>query len=323
MKALAGGHDDSQTNLQTTKDRADYVFIVGVSRSGTELARHILNRHSLVAVCPESNYLGNLLPWEGVRPTLRRRFKNWQDDEQMEGVVQFLYGDGLRRASRWREPSRLWIWLLRRMPEDDFRQRMFASDRTDRALFATVLEGYARAKGKVVKGEKTPAHSRHAATLLRWFPNGRVIHMMRDPRAIFMSELRRRRASPGSRLYRMLRPISPAFTLVLLLQTTIAWSEAAWRGRRFARLFPDRYRIVRFEDLVRDPERQVMAISEFLGVEFEPTTLEQKVVSAGTRLGEAGFDQTAASRWREGIPSWAEFWFRVTLGRQLRRFGYG
>lgn len=298
----------------TERYRAEYVFIVGVSRSGTELARHILNRHSQVAVCPESNYLGNLLPWVGVRPALRRRFRDWRDDDQMEAVVQFLY--------RWPQPNRLWTWLRRRMPEDDLMRRMLASDRTDRALFAAVLDGYAQAKGKVVKGEKTPAHSRHATTLLSWFPDGRIIHMMRDPRAIFVSELRRRRASPGRLPYRILRRLGPALALVLLLQTTIAWSEAASRGRRFARQFPDRYSIVRFEDLIAQPEQQVRAISEFLGVQFEPAMLEQRVVSGGTRQGEAGFDKDAGSRWRTSIPTWAQAWFGAALGAQLRRFGY-
>jgi hypothetical protein len=301
---------------------ADHVFVVGVSRSGTTLLRHILNRHSQVAVCPESNYLGNLLPWEGVRATLRRQFGDLRDDEQVVRLVQFLYGGGLDRSSRWRPPSRLWTWLVRQVPEEEVARRLLASDRSDRALFSLIMTAYAEAKGKPVKGEKTPAHIRQADILLAWFPAGRIVHMMRDPRAIYVSELRRRRQSPGSLPYRILRRIPGALPLVILAQVTLAWSEASWRGGRAMRRHPGRYLIVRFEDLVSRPEEEVRAISTFLGLEFEPGTLEQEVVSQGTRLGEAGFDSHAASRWRSSLPGWVDAWFRILLGGRLRRFGY-
>jgi hypothetical protein len=107
-----------------------------------------------------------------------------------------------------------------------------------------------------------------------------------------------------------------------LIETTAIWAEGAWRSARYRRAYPDRYRMVRFEDLVEHPEDELRALSAWLGVEFEPAMLEQHVVSVGARLGEMGIDADAATRWRSSIPGWADRWFRLALGRRMRALGY-
>ncbi|HXG40688.1 MAG TPA: sulfotransferase, partial [Candidatus Limnocylindrales bacterium] len=207
---------------------ASHIFVVGVSRSGTTLMRHILDRRPDVAIAPENHYLGHLLPWEGVRHKLRR-FGDLADDRNVERLVDYLYSGGLARASRLRGASRLWRWLTRHVPRDELLAALLASDRSERAIFATVLGAYAARKGARVGGEKTPAHVRYVPTLLEWFPDGRVVHLVRDPRAVFVSELRRRRKNPNSLVYRALAAIPPALALFVLVETTLAWAESVRR----------------------------------------------------------------------------------------------
>ena len=305
-----------------TVSRADHVFVVGLSRSGTTLVRHILNSHSQLAIAPESHYLGHQFPGAGVRAVLRRNFPDVTSDQAASTLVEFLYNGGLEGATRWRTPSRLWQWVQRRVPVDDLRERFLVSDRSERALFSVILAAYAEFKGKPIAGEKTPAHLYHVDTLLAWFPGGRVVQMVRDPRAIFMSELRRRRRSPGAIPYRILAFVPAALDLLLLVQTTTAWRRAVRLAHRNEGRYPDRFRVLRFEDLLADPEHEVRGLARFLGVDYEDSMLDQQVVSMGTRSGDAGFDRGAAERWRSGIPRWADSWFGSTLKTDLKRLGY-
>ena len=132
------------------------------------------------------------------------------------------------------------------------------------------MEAYADSRRRAVIGEKTPAHFRHVDTLLDWFPDARVIHMIRDPRAVYVSEVKRRTAIPDTLPYRWLARVPPAMRALILVQVARTWAEAVNHHRRNARRYPDRYRLVRFEDLVREPEQVVADLCRFLGVAFEP-----------------------------------------------------
>ena len=86
--------------------------------------------------------------------------------------------------------------------------------------------------------------------LLEWFPDGRVVHCMRDPRAIYVSELRRRAEHAVGFPYRQLAAVPALLARFVLLEVVWAWARAVHRHRQLSRRYPDRYRLVRFEDVV-------------------------------------------------------------------------
>ncbi|MEO6578878.1 MAG: sulfotransferase [Candidatus Limnocylindria bacterium] len=299
------------------------VFVVGVSRSGTTLMRRILEGSDDIAICSENHYMGHLIASEGVRQQIRRRFGDGRDDATARRIVDFIYGAGLESGTRLRGVSRQWRWTVRHVPKAAFLDRYLASDRSERALFEIVLWTYAEHAGKRIMGEKTPAHVRYVDTLIEWFPDGRVIHMLRDPRAIYISELRRRTSVATSLPYRLLRHAGPLLAGFVAVQTAVAWLESVNLFRRHRRRYPDRYLGVRFENLVESPASEVDRISRFVGVDTQPEMLDQVVVSRGHRLGETGFDAAAADRWRNELGPIVRAWFRLLLGAEMRRLGYG
>ena len=297
------------------------IFIVGVSRSGTTLMRRILDKHSRVGIATENHYLGHLLPWEGTRYYFRR-LGDLRDDASVRALVELIYSGGLQRRSRLRELSPYWRWLTSKVPRADIEAYLLASDRTERGIFEAFLRIYADRRGKAVMGEKTPAHLDYVETLLEWFPDGRVVHCMRDPRAIHVSELRRRSEHATGFPYRQLSAAPALMERFVLLQVVWAWARAVNRHRTLRRRYPERYRLVRFEDLVAAPEATLSGLCDFLGLAPEPRMLEQKVTSKGALVGAAGFDAGAADRWRERIDPGAQAALQLLLGRRLAEMGY-
>ena len=302
-------------------DTPEAIFIVGVSRSGTTLARRILDRHSRIAIATENHYLGHLLPWEGARHYFRR-VGDLRDDAAVHRLVELIYSGEMQRRSRLRELSPYWRWLTGKVPRADLEARLLASDRTERGLFEALLRVYADRRGKTIMGEKTPAHLAYVETLLEWFPDARVIHCMRDPRAVYVSELRRRREQAVSFPYRQLARVPALMAPFALGQVTWAWARAVHRHRALGRRYPGRYQPLRFEELVTAPRETVAELCAFLGVELEPRMLEQRVTSRGAMVGELGFDAGAADRWRSEIGRLAKRAIESLLGRRLAELGY-
>jgi hypothetical protein len=297
------------------------VFIVGVSRSGTTLIRRILDRHSRIAIATENHYLGHLLAWEGARRYFRR-VGDLREDGHVHDLVELIYSGGFQRRSRLRELSPYWRWLTGHVPPEDIERDLLASDRSERGVFAAFLGIYAGRRGKAIMGEKTPAHLDYVETLLEWFPDARVVHCVRDPRAIYVSELRRRREHATGFPYRQLSPFPVLFERFVLLQVAWAWARAVHRHRVLLQRFPGHYRLLRFEDLVTAPEPTLAGLCAFLGVALEPRMLEQKVTSRGALVGTAGFDAGAAGRWRDSIDPGSKRALELLLGRRLEEMGY-
>ena len=318
---VADRADAGQASAPGPATEAEAVFIVGVSRSGTTLMRKILGSHSRIAVASENHFLGHLLPWEGARVYLGRA-GDLHDDEAVRRLVDLIYSGKLQRRTWLREPSPYWRWLTHSIAPADLEARLLAGERSERGVFTALLRVYADQRRKAIMGEKTPAHVGWAATLLDWYPGARIVHMVRDPRAVYVSELRRRIEHPVSVPYRWLVHVPPLMRGFVLHEVAWAWAGAVRRHRDLSRRYPDAYRMVRFEDLVRDPETTVVGVCAFLGVPVEPRLLRQKVVSKGVQVGQAGFDAGAADRWRATIGRRSEWWLRTLLGRRLAELGY-
>lgn len=304
-----------------TAPEPEAVFIVGVSRSGTTLMRRVLDSSGRLGIATENHYLGHLLAREGARHYFQRA-GDLRDDDAVRRVVELIWSGDFQRRSRLREISPYWRWLMRTIPRGEFEARLLASDRTDRGIFGALMRTYADHTGKAVMGEKTPAHLAYVDTLLEWFPNGRVVHMLRDPRGIYVSELRRREERAVTVPYRQLVRIPPLFRTFVLQQVILVWARAADRHGVLTERYPDRYRAIRFEDLVHAPRVTLEGLFDFLGVAMEERVLRQKVTSKGSELGKPGFDAGAADRWRERITPGADRFLRMALGGRMRALGY-
>ena len=296
------------------------IFIVGASRSGTTLMRTIVERSPRIAIARENHFVGHLRESEGARFYFRR-LGDMHDDAVVRKLVDLIYSGDFQRRSRWREVSPFWRWLVANVLATDATTRLLATDRTERGIWAAFLRMYADKQGRPIMGEKTPAHLAYVDTLLEWFPDGRVVHMIRDPRGVFVSDLRRRRGKLR-KPYSWLARVPGMLSATILIQTTWVWRGAARRHPGYEKRHPSRYRLVRFEDVVRTPDETLGGLFEFLGVEAPADPTHVKVMARGFKWGEEGLDAGAADRWREQIGGLSNRWLKLFLGGYMKRFGY-
>ena len=228
-----------------------------------------------------------------------------------------------------------WPWLNKNVPKEQFRQRLIESDRSDRAIFELLMRFFAeKKKGEIspdlILGEKTPANLDYVPTLMRWFPQAKIIHTFRDPRAIYVSAVKLARASKWGWKDK-LQPLpnvfmNPAVEVSMAVYILRAWLSASSLHASYAKQYPGRYYLVRFEDFLERPETVLRDLCEFLNVPFQPNMLEDVAIIESSfneqRIVKEGIDKDVADRWKGHIHPVARVMFSTLGKRQLENFGY-
>jgi hypothetical protein len=115
-------------------------------------------------------------------------------------------------------------------------------------MFAALLRFYALSHGKKRWGEKTPQHALVAPLLCDWYPHATLIHIVRDPRDVVASL---RRMPWGNRS--------------VMLNTRL-WERCTAAAEQ-CRDLPN-YLLVRYEDLVQNPELELQRVCNAIGEEY-------------------------------------------------------
>jgi hypothetical protein len=235
------------------------VFILGVHRSGTTLVRDLLDAHPELSVLPAEGTMFTNFEWH---------LKHLRPDDWL----RFLGCEWLRRLAN--PINQQPYWLLGHSPGEgspyvDFARALMAwwplvrtrlgPHMTSWPLVAVVLAythctaGF-RTKGPLRKWvEKTPTNERFLSRLTAEFPEARLLHVIRDPAAVYASH-RRAAQNAGCRLDSGSR---------ILLQMRLSYQEAASRS---VPPISDSYMLLCYEDLLGDPVDSVHRIAAFLGI---------------------------------------------------------
>lgn len=299
---------------EKSMDRIEHIFIVGLGRTGSTLTRHILNSSDCLGIGGESHYLCDL-PRLGfqTRRSVRQRLARVGDlatDEGTKKVVDHLFTVRDRHLN-------FWNFAAKNVDREAFLRRLVAIAPTERerGLFELAMEIHAG--GRPVRGDKTPAHIFFVPQLLQWFPNSKIIHTFRDPRAIYASRKKKAEKKTG------LRRGGVAFQLASSLHVITNWRRVENRHRRYQEQFPNRYTLLKYEDLVLQPEATLERLCRFLDIPLtDPMLLQTVINSSYLPDGAAGFDVEALTRWRKHMDPLVQRWFKFWLGPELREYGY-
>jgi hypothetical protein len=157
---------------------------------------------------------------------------------------------------------------------------------------------------------KFPVFVNYIPHLMEWYPNGKIIHITRDPRALAVS----RANFWGERRLRS-RKLMMLFVIL----------QYVWTSRLHCKFNGiENYALFRYEDLLADPERTILELCDFTGIDFVPQMLYPREGQASSVTGEksSGFNRKAASHWRNLISPLEEKIITIFTRSSMKRFGY-
>jgi len=296
------------------------IFIVGPHRSGSTLW------HNLIAMCPgvmrltEPRFLSDRRH-KDFRYFLRTRANDLSRDENVDKMIELCFARngilGLDSAF-WRFEN------IAAAQDPELKEaiscRIKKSDRSLGAIARIFIEEITRFSGCDRACVKFPVDVGHIPELLAWFPDCRIMHITRDPRALAMSKTN----DPYGTAIKVLQHPRTAW-IIKKLSAWFAITQYRQSSRlhlRFRHL--NNYRLFRYEDLLAEPEKTLRDLCKFVEVEFTEDLLHPE---AGIHLHQASsltgkqkkaFDPSAAVRWQDVIPV-ADKWLITTLTKRAMK----
>jgi len=208
------------------------LFVVGMFRSGTSLLYTLLNKHPQIALMYEADLFR-------LKPYLRT----------------------LRVGRRWTSKCESWNGVFHRHGLDPSEIIVRSSDL--RIGIERVYREYARQKGAVIWGDKSPTYHDFLGRLARDFPDARFIIIWRDPLAICRSVMH---AAQKSRWFG-----KTGMNHRVLMGYRVLKGECDRLVDKGARIYQ-----LQYEELVRDPVHAMTGICTFLGIPFVPSMVSLK-----------------------------------------------
>jgi len=203
---------------------AEPTFIGGAFRSGTTLLRAMLAQHSTIASGLET-YWFDLDLTDKQAPQLQDRLGK---------LCRFFNVD---------------------MP----RLQDIAAQAASAEQFLDLFMGeVARREGKSRWAEKTPGNVAHMGRILRFWPQARILHIVRDPKDVFAS------------LHQGGKSGGPAGFAEI-------WCNIVGKARRDAAsmgIVGKSYLELRYETLVTAPEQTMRQVLDFIGAAWEPNVAQ-------------------------------------------------
>jgi hypothetical protein len=253
------------------------ILIGGLDRSGKTLMRLSLSAHPNLA--------------------MTRRTYTWTE-------VYGRYGDLGRRENF----ERCLAAMLRnrhmaalRPDAERIRREFHQGEPSYGRLFALFHQHHAERLGRPRWGDQLGDAERYADPIFRAYADGRMIHMIRDPRERYAA------AAPPAQ-----RRLGKAGV------AAARWLESAALAERNRQRYPGRYMVVRYEQLTAEREATLREVCAFIGEAFVPQmlTLEGALRFGDDPAGDAHERPAAPLAPREAalIERYA--------GRALRAWGY-
>jgi hypothetical protein len=309
---------------QVSVEKQSPIFIVGPHRAGSTLW------HNLIAMCPGVLRLTDprFLSRPGqidFRFFLQSQARDLSSAEDIRTMVDLCFS---RKQIAGLEGS---FWRFEGIDvvndpqlKEEVCRRIEESDRSLGAIARIIIEEITRWSGCARPCVKFPVDVAHIPELVQWFPDCKVVHITRDPRALAMSK----RNDPSGTAIKVAEHPHLGWLIrkMSVCLTIIRYRLSAKLHLQFDQL--PNYKLFRYEDLLADPERVLRELCAFIETDFHEDMLDpqkgrhEHQPSSLTGKRQKGFDPEAATRWRSAI-SRTDYWLITLFTRSsMRKLGY-
>jgi hypothetical protein len=279
------------------------VLICGYPKSGTTLLLSLLDHHPELLVYPEETKFFNTISGKPARRNADYILAETSASKFLQGEVQVTSG--------YRDYRQVDAILFRRLLEE----RLDAPGLAEKDVFEAIILSYGSASEQQDRRywvEKTPFNELRLDTVYKWWPDVRALYILRDPRDNFTSyarlwEKRKTQLSP--------------------IRFMAYWTDSL-RAWQCSRVPAASKLLIRYDDLVGEPQRTMQQVVDFLDIEWSDRLV------APTRNGNpwtgnsmygrdfSGISTDSMGKYKTELPDAQRLFIEAWLSKLMGRFGW-
>jgi len=275
------------------------IVIQSTSRTASKLYRDILNKVEGVVILHEIVF--DFRFKKDVHAVLKKH-SAYTHRENIRPAIDELYSINYRLGEEFPDKET----LIRPLE---------SQDGLDWAKALSIfLEQKAINEGMSIGGAKNPVHSSYTKKLLDELDDVKVLYLLRDPRAMYASEIYQKLTRhplsnfPQLRLRFLQRPL-------IFVHSSIEW---IWAMKTYRKV-QDRVMLCTYENLVTDPKSLVQRMLEFCELEYSDEYLQGlSVIGSSHQVEEKGISKHGIDKWKSNLNALERFWF--TALKKLFRY---
>jgi len=297
------------------------IFIVGIRRSGSTLWRRIFEKNDEVAVYGEMQFLW---PWEKDFPFFIRKYvRDLSNDKNIIKMIDSIFSNNPPRIRLMNLRWSFWEFL-RKVNDDKLKKAIIArinkSDRSVENIFKAFIEETTKYLGFKRCIVKFPMYFNHINTLLSWYPNSKIIHITRDPRAISLSK---KNDSGGTARLKLKYPyFSNILEKIMILFVIFQYNWSARIHIKFKN--NENYALFQYEDLLLNPKKTISKLCDFTGLKYSNEMLNPSEGRFSSIDGKSrkGIEKKLGYQWKKNISPFEMKFITFFTKKSMKKMKY-
>ena len=287
------------------------IFIIGGSRTGSTFLQYFLGKYTEIDIMPEMHILTQ--PWlrKSFASTVKENFGSFVRDEDIDELISLMYSKTLFGVF-WNKIH------LSNINISSLKQMITVSDRSIKSIFIALLVAHAEAKNKKICGAKFPVPMTSVDVLIKCFPECKIIHTVRDPRACFSSQFYKYFNHNTT----FPQKAKTAISQFVYMNLQFYWSFMMFRKLKNLK----RYYLCKYEDLILYPEQSLKSLCNFLEIQYIIKMRDPSLPSissyAETRGINKGFQLASVFAWRKKLPPVVSGLIKIINYYPMKKMGF-